>query len=189
MKKQIIVYGTIAIACILMVFVLIFLNSKKTVSSIKDANDMKNMLKTIYKDVDLPSLESRSIDVKNTNEVMNYTGLSNTDDIEVLVASEPLMNAQAYLALVIKVKDNADIEKIKEEMYENANMNRWICVSAEKLYITNNGNIIFFVMASEDRAKPVYEGFKKYVNNAIGKELEKNNSQGGTELPPIGPVA
>ena len=175
MKKQIIVYGTIAIACILMVFVLIFSNSKKTVSSIKDANDMKNMLKTIYKDVDLPSLITKKINVKNTNEVVSYTGLTDGDDIEVLVVSEPTMSSQAYLALVIKAKNNVDVEKLKEEIYENIDMNRWICVSADKLYITNNGNIIFLVMASEDYAKPVYEGFKKYVNNAIGKELEKND--------------
>ncbi len=175
MKKQIIVYGTIAVACILMVFVLIFSNSKKTVSSIKDANDMKNMLKTIYKDVDLPSLITKKINVKNTNEVVSYTGLTDGDDIEVLVVSEPTMSSQAYLALVIKAKNNVDVEKLKEEIYENIDMNRWICVSADKLYITNNGNIIFLVMASEDYAKPVYEGFKKYVNNAIGKELEKND--------------
>lgn len=175
MKKQIIVYGTIAVACILMVFVLIFTNSKKTVSSIKDANDMKNMLKTIYKDVDLPSLITKKINVKNTNEVVSYTGLTDGDDIEVLVVSEPTMSSQAYLALVIKAKNNVDVEKLKEEIYENIDMNRWICVSADKLYITNNGNIIFLVMASEDYAKPVYEGFKKYVNNAIGKELEKND--------------
>lgn len=175
MKKQIIVYGTIAVACILMVFVLIFLNSKKTVSSIKDANDMKNMLKTIYKGVDLPSLITKKINVKNTNEVVSYTGLTDGDDIEVLVVSEPTMSSQAYLALVIKAKNNVDVEKLKEEIYENIDMNRWICVSADKLYITNNGNIIFLVMASEDYAKPVYEGFKKYVNNAIGKELEKSD--------------
>ena len=175
MKKQIIVYGTIAVACILMVFVLIFSNSKKTVSSIKDANDMKNMLKTIYKDVDLPSLITKKINVKNTNEVVSYTGLTDGDDIEVLVVSEPTMSSQAYLALVIKAKNNVDVEKLKEEIYENIDMNRWICVSADKLYITNNGNIIFLVMASDDYAKPVYEGFKKYVNNAIGKEHEKND--------------
>ena len=54
-------------------------------------------------------------------------------------------------------------------------MNRWICVSAEKLYITNNGNTIFAVMASNDWATPVYEEFVKYVDNNIGKTLDKND--------------
>ena len=76
-----------------------------------------------------------------------------------------------------------DVEKLKQEMLDNIDMRRWICVSAEKLYITNSGNIIFLVMSSEDIAKPVYEGFKKYVNNQIGKELEKSNEE-VIELPP-----
>ena len=94
------------------------------------------------------------------------------------------MNAQAYSLAVVKVKENADIEKMKKEMLDNIDMSRWICVTAEKLYITNNGNIIFFVMSDEDWAKSVYEGFKKYVNNNIGKELEKTADNTAIDLPP-----
>ena len=39
------------------------------------------------------------------------------------------------------------------------------------------GNIIFLVMANEDWANIVLNGFKKYVNNDIGKVLEKNSSE------------
>ena len=63
-------------------------------------------------------------------------------------------------------------------------MRKWICVSAEQLYITNNGNLIFLVMSSDDWAKPVYENFKKYVNNEIGKELQKKSNEEDIELPP-----
>ena len=52
-------------------------------------------------------------------------------------------------------------------------MNRWICVSADVLYITNNGNTIFAVMSFEDWATPVYNEFVKYVDNNVGKTLEK----------------
>ena len=61
-------------------------------------------------------------------------------------------------------------------------MAKWICVSAGKLYITNNGNTIFMVMADEEWSKPVYDEFKRYVNNNIGKELEKDGED-GTTLP------
>ena len=71
----------------------------------------------------------------------------------------------------------------KKEMLENINMAKWICVSAEKMYITNNGNTIFMVMSSEDWAKPVYNEFKEYVGNNIGKELEKAEEE-NINLPP-----
>ena len=91
--------------------------------------------------------------------------------------------------MFIKVKDNVDVEKVKTEIYDNIDMRRWICVSAGKLYITNNGNVIFLVMADENWAKPVYDEFKTYVNNSIGKELEKTNDEGSIELPPEMPAA
>ena len=134
------------------------------------------MINSIYKGVDLLETDTKEINVSNKEEVEAYTGLTSNKDVELLVVSEPLMNAQAYSLVVLKAKDGADIEKMKLEMKENIDMDKWICVSASNLYITNNGNLIFMVMSSDDWAKPVYDNFKKYVNNNIGKELEKTNN-------------
>lgn len=183
MKKEYIFVGIILVVIAIMGIFLLN-NNKKEQSIINNAEDMKKMINTIYKDVELPSLETITIDINNKDEVSLYTGLKTNTDVEELVVSVPLMNAQAYSLAVVKLKENSDIEKMKNEMLENINMSRWVCVTAEKLYITNNGNVIFLVMASEDWAKPVYEGFKKYVNNNIGKELEKTADNTAIELPP-----
>ncbi len=191
MKKKTILYA-VAIALLVLIFgIFIKLNSNKQVSTINSASDMKKMLKTIYSNAktDLPSLSTEKVDLSNTDIVTSYTGLKTANDIDLLVVSEPLINAQAYLVAVIKVKDNVDVEKVKTEIYDNIDMRRWICVSAEKLYITNNGNVIFLVMADENWAKPVYDELKTYVNNSIGKELEKTNDEGSIELPPEMPAA
>ena len=63
-------------------------------------------------------------------------------------------------------------------------MAKWLCVSAEKLYITNSDDIIFMVMARDNWATPVYNGFKKYVNNNIGKELTKTEG-GNLDFSPV----
>ena len=191
MKKKTILYA-VAIALLVLIFgIFIKLNSNKQVSTINSASDMKKMLNTIYSNAktDLPSLSTEKVDLSNTDIVTSYTGLKTANDIDLLVVSEPLINEQAYLVAVIKVKDNVDVEKVKTEIYDNIDMRRWICVSAEKLYITNNGNVIFLVMADDNWAKPVYDEFKAYVNNSIGKELEKTNDEGSIELPPEMPAA
>ena len=191
MKKKTILYA-VAIALLVLIFgIFIKLNSNKQVSTINSASDMKKMLKTIYSNAktDLPSLNTEKVDLSNTDMVTSYLDLKTANDIDLLVVSEPLINAQAYLVAVIKVKDNVDVEKVKAEIYDNIDMRRWICVSAEKLYITNNGNVIFLVMADEAWAKPVYDEFKSYVNSNIGKELEKTNDEGSIELPPEMPTA
>ncbi len=184
MKKEYIFVGIILVVLAIMGIFLLNNNNNKEQSEISSTKDIKKMINEIYKDIDLPSLETISVDVNNKDEVSLYTGLKTNTDVEELVVSIPLMNAQAYSLAVVKVKENADIEKMKKEMLDNIDMSRWICVTAEKLYITNNGNIIFLVMSDEDWAKSVYEGFKKYVNNNIGKELEKTADNTAIDLPP-----
>ena len=176
MKKQnIFIIGLILLAVIsFVIFILVSGSGNKgSVETPKDINDIINTINKNNKNV-LPELETMKVDIKNIDEVTSYTGLKTNDGIESIVVSEPLITSQAYSVAIVKVKDNADVEKIKQEMLDNIDMRRWICVSAEQLYITNSGNVIFSVMADKDVAKAVYNDFKKYVNNNIGKELEKS---------------
>lgn len=191
MKKQnIFILGLILLAVIsFIIFILVSGSGNKgSVETPKDINDIINTINKNNKNV-LPELETMKVDIKNIDEVTSYTGLKTNDGIESIVVSVPLITAQAYSVAIVKVKDNADVEKIKQEMLDNIDMRRWICVSAEQLYITNSGNVIFSVMADKDVAKAVYNDFKKYVNNNIGKELEKSNNEENIELPPEMPAA
>ncbi len=185
-KKFILIGGLFAIIMVIVGLVMIF-NGKKVESNIKTVADIEKMFNNIYNGVSLPAIETIEVEV-NEDNVKAYTGLSSAVDIEKMVVSEPMMNAQAYSAVTIIVKDGSDIEKIKQEILDNINMQKWICVSAEQLYITNNGNVIFLVMASDEWAKPVYENFKEYVNNEIGKELHRENKEENIELPPERPI-
>ena len=185
MKKQnIFIIGLILLAVIsFIIFILVSGSGDKgSVDTPKDINDIINTINKNNKNI-LPELETMKVDIKNIDEVTSYTGLKTNDGIESIVVSEPLITSQAYSVAIVKVKDNADVEKIKQEMLDNIDMRRWICVSAEQLYITNSGNVIFSVMADKDVAKAVYNDFKKYVNNNIGKELEKSNNEENIELP------
>ena len=190
-KKQNILVIALILLAVITFGVIILVSGKENTSSLETTKDIIKMINSINKDNKnvLPELETMKIDVKNIDEVTSYTGLTSNDNIESIVVSVPLMTAQAYSVAVVKVKDNADVEKIKQEMLDNIDMRRWICVSAEQLYITNSGNLIFSVMADKDIAETVYNDFKKYVNNNIGKELEKSNNEENIELPPEMPAA
>ena len=185
-KKQNILVIALILLAVISFGIIILVSGKENTSSLETTKDIIKMISIINKDNKnvLPELETMKIDVKNIDEVTSYTGLTSNDDIESIVVSVPLITSQAYSVAVVKVKDNADVEKIKQEMLDNIDMGRWICVSAEQLYITNSGNVIFSVMTDKDIAKAVYDDFKKYVNNEIGKELEKANDEGSIELPP-----
>ena len=190
MKKQnFLIIGLILLAVIsFIIFIMVSGSSDK--GSFNTTKDIKNLINTINKDNKdvLPELETMKINVKNIDEVTSYTGLKTNDGIESITVSVPVMTAQAYQVAIVKVKDNVDVEKIKQEMLDNIDMRRWICVSAEQLYITNSGNLIFSVMADKDIAETIYNDFKKYVNNNIGKELEKSNNEENIKLPPEMPA-
>lgn len=190
-KKQNILVIALILLAVITFGVIILVSGKENTSSLETTKDIIKMINSINKDNKnvLPELETMKIDVKNIDEVTSYTGLTSNDNIESIVVSVPMMTAQAYSVAVVKVKDTANVEKIKQEMLDNIDMRRWICVSAEQLYITNSGNVIFSVMADKDIAKAVYDDFKKYVNNNIGKELEKSNDEENIELPPEMPAA
>ena len=192
MKKNLIyiIIGIILVIGIIVGIVFGIQNKNSKGLKLETADEIKAMFEKIYSNLGdtLPSLETAEMNVNDASIVTTFTGLKSNKDVETLVVSEPLINAQSYSAVAVKVKAGADIEAMKKEMLDNINTNKWICVSAEKVYVTNSGNIIFMVMADEEWAKPVYEGFKTYANNEIGKELERTENFSDVELPPEMPV-
>lgn len=180
-KNKPMIIGTILlIACVIILVVIMSIkgNSSTDTNSFKSSGDVKKMVKSIYNELGdkLPELAFQNVDT-SLDSLKSYTGLSDNSNIDFMVVSEPEMNAQAYSLVALKVKDASKIESMKQEMYDNIDMAKWICVSAEKLYITNSGDLIFMVMSVDEWATPVYNSFKKYVNNNIGKELTKDEGE------------
>ena len=185
MKKETKILIVSIVAVLLIAVLALVLLNKKIESTIKTSSDAKSMLKSITKNNDLPKTETFDVDVSDINKVTSFTGLKSNDNIEWIAASEPMMSSQAFSAVALKVKDGSNVETIKQEILDNVNTRKWICVSADKLYITNNGDVVFFIMADADWAKIVYDNFKNYVNNDIGKELEKTIEEFLPEQRPV----
>lgn len=176
-KKNIII-GCLIGGLVVLAGVIFAITSNKeseTNETLQTAGDIKKMLETIYKNLadELPELTTEEINLKESELVESLTGLKSTDDINTLVVSEPVMGSQALEVAVIKTKEKTDNEAMMQNIKDNVDMSRWICVSAEKLYIVNSGDVIFMVMADNDRAKSIYDEFVKYMDNKVGKTLEK----------------
>ena len=176
-KKNIIIGCLIGGLVVLsgVIFAITSNKESETNETLQTAGDIKKMLKTIYKNLadELPELTTEEINLKESELVESLTGLKSTDDINTLVVSEPVMGSQALEVAVIKTKEKTDNEAMMQNIKDNVDMSRWICVSAEKLYIVNSGDVIFMVMADSDWAKSIYDEFVKYMDNKVGKTLEK----------------
>ncbi len=180
MKKKVIIGLVMLLAVIAIVVGIIFMNNrpkeeaKTNTVKIEKAEDLSNLINEIYKgkEENLPRLNTQIVDVNDADAIKNATGLENGNDFEFVAISEPMISSQAYSLVLAKVKDNVNANNIAKEMSEKIDTRKWICVSAEKLYATNSGDIVCLVMSSEEWAKPVYDEFKKLAGK-IGEEYTK----------------
>lgn len=158
-------------------------NKPKSNVQITSVEDMQNLVNTVYTGLEdnlPPTLNTQIVDVNNADVLKSFTGLTSNENIDAVVASEPMIGSQAYSFVLVKVKDGADADSIAKEMSENIDTRKWICVQAEKLYATSVDNLAVLVMSSDEWATPVYNKVKE-VLGAHNEEYTKVNSDEFTE--------
>ena len=181
-----IIIALIVIAIVVAVVVAIFMVNRKPKTNLETVNSNEDLLAMVDKLYEgqkglFSSLQNEAVDVADNDFIQYYTGLENGEDLEYVVTSEPMISSQAYSLVLAKVKNGVDANSVAKEMSEKVNTSKWICVSAEKLYVTSSGDIVFLVMSSEDMAKPIYEKFKTLAGN-VNEVYEKTEEE--IELPP-----
>lgn len=179
-KKTKILLGILILLIVILVIVggILLLNKNEANNSfnVSSADDMGDLITELYSGLEgrLPtSLNSMEIDIKNIELVKTYTGLDNVDGIEHIVVSEPIISSQAYSLILVKSDSKEKADEIAKNMNEKVDTNKWISVSAEKVYSTSNGDLTILVMSSEEWAKPVYDRFKELAGTT-GNEYERN---------------
>lgn len=154
------------------------LGKPKSNITISSTDDMQNLINSVYEgqaDILPPTLNTQIVDINNADVLKSFTGLTSNENIDAVVASEPMIGAQAYSFVLVKVKDGADADSIAKQMSENIDTRKWICVEAEKLYATSVDNLAVLVMSSDEWATPVYNKLKE-VLGAYNEEYVKENN-------------
>lgn len=144
--------------------------------NVQSVQELTTLVDKIYEGLELfPSLATMELDLTDMDMVTYETGLTSVEDVDGIVVSAPMMSSQAYSMILVKAKDASKADLIAKEMNDNVNPNKWICVSAEKVYATSCGNVAFLVMTNADMADDVYENFKKVAGN-VGTEYSRENA-------------
>lgn len=123
--------------------------------------------------IEMMLMDPMEIDLADVEAAGSYIGVSSTDSIERAVFSEPMIGSIAYSMCLVKAKDGADVEALKNEILEGVNYRKWICVAAEKVLVTNCGNTIMMIMAAENIVDDVYNAFNIVANGAASAPLTK----------------
>ncbi len=89
--------------------------------------------------------------------------LLGTDEIDYTegAASIPMISPNAFQMVLLRVEEGT-VDTVKQQLKDNADLNKWICVSAETMLIESRGNVIFFVMGDNDTAYALNSAFQAY---------------------------
>lgn len=124
------------------------------------------------------NVSTTELDLGDADMLSYHTGLTDLDGIEGVYLSESMMTSTAYSAVYIRTTDDADAVRIRQQLMDNIDPSKWICVTAEQEYAVILGNDIFFVMGYQDTASEVLAkaiAAAESRNMKVSDTLEKTN--------------
>jgi len=128
-------------------------------------DSLEVILQAIYDTANLPEsfksfLEDGVATVQINDDNIEYHLGKKGIEFKEAIASEPLIQPSAYSLCLVRVKEGADVEKIKKEIRDNVNPNKWVCIGVDKenVIVDSIGDVIFLVMSNEG-AKPLHDAF------------------------------
>lgn len=111
--------------------------------------DLKSIIEKIYNISEIKLPKTGYTEVTNSNSKY-FIGTDNVEFSEA-VASEPLIGSYAHSLVLLRVKNDADIDKIKADIKNNVDPRKWICVGVEpdNVVVDNIDNLIILIMNKE----------------------------------------
>lgn len=156
--KKIICYILIAMFCI----PVIGCGAKEEKSDALTEN-LSDIMDTLYETADLSEDFRAGMDSFETFEITDDLEMSilGTEEITYLegIASVPMISPNAYQCVLLRV-DEEDVDTVKQQLKDNADLNKWICVSAETMLIESRGDVIFFVMGDQNTVYALNRAFQ-----------------------------
>ncbi len=146
----------IIIVILAFVLALSFIGCSKEEPKKGDTLSLEGIFEEILKDIkDMPAVENLEI----TDEL--FPAFLFVDPIEgaEALASEGLMSSVAHSAVLLRLPEGSDVEKVRAEIEKNADPAKWVCVGAEKKEVIAHGNTILLVMSFNDITDKMVENF------------------------------
>ena len=129
---------------------------------------LEEIMESVYSDVytglsddEKPMLGNINVSEDMQDNITYYIGKEDIEYEEIL-ASEPMMGSIAHSVVLVRMKENADIEAAKKAIKENVDPRKWICVEVpkDKAIVENKGNVIILIMVADDTTREkLKEGF------------------------------
>ncbi len=97
----------------------------------------------------------RPVDLADTSEDglwnLSYcTGLQSAEKLSDIAVYEPMMMAQAFSLVLVRVTEGTDAKAVAQEIKDNINPAKWVCVSADDVAVAGFGDVVMLYMANSE---------------------------------------
>lgn len=150
--------------CLLSLLLLVGCGEKNKTEEV----DLNEVVDTLLTNVETPMYEVTPID----EESFSYFAFVDYKDGYQAVTADALIGSIAHSVVVISTKDG-DGATLANEVFENANPQKWVCVTASKTAVMYTDDLVVLVMSQVDTVDSIKANFETNYKN--GKVLEKTN--------------
>ncbi|MDE7339814.1 MAG: hypothetical protein K2N80_04530 [Lachnospiraceae bacterium] len=166
MKKRITSYIITIVIVMCMVFVATACGKAETGNDAGGKTiegDLQEVMAQIYAGVDLDAetkeamqgFVTDTLTSDNEQALLGVEGVPYTEGIY----SVPMISSIAYQCVLLRVAPE-DVEDVKTMLKDNADVNKWVCVSAETVLVENVGDVVLFIMSDQEAAYAVSASFQ-----------------------------
>lgn len=141
--------------------------------------ELSEMVDKIYAayPVELMMMTTSAVDLNDESWCRYNTGLSAEEaaKVDAGVLSESMTGSQAYSLVLLRVKDKADAQTIADTMLDSIQMNKWVCVMADKARVATFGDKVLFVMTNSELTD--VDALMAAAPEALGVTFDYQNSK------------
>ena len=154
---------TFALLLIMTLFLLGCNNNSKDKD--KGNTDLNVMINKVYENASvdektkefLKSTNTSELDIKDKEMIKEYFGKEY--DFKKVIKSESDIVPPAYLLSIIEVENNDEANKLASEIKKSFDASRWVCVTAESVETSVQGNKILFVAGDSSLVNELVKSF------------------------------
>ncbi len=109
------------------------------------------LIDKIYENVTVDlGVMTMEIDLNDEFLRTSLLGVQTPDGIKEAAASEAMMGSQAYSLVVARCNSPEDAEKLADNMFQNIDTRKWVCVEADQKQAVVCGDVAMFIMLNSE---------------------------------------
>jgi len=123
---------------------------------------LEEIMTSVYADISEENRPMMLTNIEVNEENVEYYLGTNDIEYEEALASESGVGSIAHSVVLVRVKDNANVDEIKNKIKDNVDPRKWVCVGVpeDEVIVKNKGNLIILIMVEDqDTRNKLETGF------------------------------